>query len=212
MKFAYQRTLQKYNREPHSAKRAIAVYDVCIYHAQMNKMGSNITPQHRCVLACACGAVAPAGNQQELAASLAVRLDHAAAAAARERSRTSLSRATSPMAYRGGRPNEEDEHDDFYSRSGETQKLLLREQDDTLKQLANSVDRVQSMAIRVNDELADQNRLLTDIDDEVDRTESKLASVHKSLKMLANDSDRGKYCVILLLMGLLVWLIMMVLE
>ena len=116
------------------------------------------------------------------------------------------------MAYRGGRPNEEDEHDDFYSRSGETQKLLLREQDDTLKQLANSVDRVQSMAIRVNDELADQNRLLTDIDDEVDRTESKLASVHKSLKMLANDSDRGKYCVILLLMGLLVWLIMMVLE
>ena len=115
------------------------------------------------------------------------------------------------MAYRGGRPNE-DESDDFYARSGETQKLLLREQDDTLKQLASSVDRVQSMSIRVNDELADQNRMLTDIDDEVDRTESKLASVHKSLKKLANDSDRGKYCVILLLIGLLVWLIMMVLE
>jgi len=85
-------------------------------------------------------------------------------------------------------------------------------QDETLKHLANSVDRVQSMALRVNEELVDQNRMLTDIDNEVDRTESKLASVHKSLKMLANDSDRGKYCVICLLIVLLVWLVMMVLE
>ena len=112
--------------------------------------------------------------------------------------------------FRGGRPNEED--DDFYARSGETQKLLLRDQDETLKSLANSVDRVQSMALRVNEELADQNKILVDIDNEVDRTGGKLASVHSSLKKLANDTDRGKYCVICLLIGLLVWLIMMVLE
>ena len=117
------------------------------------------------------------------------------------------------MAFRGGRPNEAgDDPEDFYAKSGEKQKLLLRDQDETLKMLAGSVDRVHSMALRVNEELADQNRMLTDIDTEVDRTESKLASVHKSLKMLANDSDRGKYCVICLLIVLLVWLIMMVLE
>ena len=106
----------------------------------------------------------------------------------------------------------EDDSDDFYAKNGETQKLLLRDQDDTLKGLASAVDRVQSMAKQVNQELSDQNRMLDVIDDEVDRTESKMASVHKSLKMLANDTDRGKYCVICLLIVLLVWLVMMVLD
>ena len=108
--------------------------------------------------------------------------------------------------------NDEEEPDDYYAKNSETQKLLMRDQDDTLKMLGSAVDRVQSMARQVNQELSDQNQMLDTIDDEVDKTESKLASVHKSLKMLANDTDRGKYCVICLLIVLLVWLVMMVLD
>ena len=108
--------------------------------------------------------------------------------------------------------NDEEDPDDYYAKNSETQKLLMRDQDDTLKMLGSAVDRVQSMARQVNQELSDQNQMLDTIDDEVDKTESKLASVHKSLKMLANDTDRGKYCVICLLIVLLVWLVMMVLD
>ena len=108
--------------------------------------------------------------------------------------------------------NDEEEPDDYYAKNSETQKLLMRDQDDTLKMLGSAVDRVQSMARQVNQELSDQNQMLDTIDDEVDKTESKLASVHKSLKLLANDTDRGKYCVICLLIVLLVWLVMMVLD
>ena len=108
--------------------------------------------------------------------------------------------------------NDEEDPDDYYAKNSETQKLLMRDQDDTLKMLGSAVDRVQSMARQVNQELSDQNQMLDTIDDEVDKTESKLASVHKSLKMLANDTERGKYCVICLLIVLLVWLVMMVLD
>ena len=107
------------------------------------------------------------------------------------------------MSLRGGgsRPADgDDDEDDFYNRSGETQKLLIREQDETLKHLAGAVDRVQGMAIRVNEELSSQNVLLDDIEDQVEKTDSRMASLHRQLKTLANDKDRGKYCVIVCLL------------
>ena len=164
-------------------------------------------------------------------------LDSSAGSAPPQRDRSACVHDTRPgMAqFRGGRPvrsahwtdeptqtaahtpaccaqNDEEDPDDYYAKNSETQKLLMRDQDDTLKMLGSAVDRVQSMARQVNQELSDQNQMLDTIDDEVDKTESKLASVHKSLKMLANDTDRGKYCVICLLIVLLVWLVMMVLD
>ena len=92
------------------------------------------------------------------------------------------------------RPREVDD-DDFYTRESETQRLLVRDQahrseisaaprlhlgrdlgcistasraqDTTLRHLSSSVDRVQGIAIRVNEEIRDQNRMLDDIDDQV---------------------------------------------
>ena len=57
-----------------------------------------------------------------------------------------------------GQSNDDDE-DDFYSASrgaAEQQSLLVREQDDTIRDLAKVVTRVQDMALRVNEELASQ--------------------------------------------------------
>ena len=102
--------------------------------------------------------------------------------------------------------------DDFYSRESETQRLLVRDQDSTLRHLSSSVDRVQGIAIRVNEEIRDQNRMLDDIDDELDKTAGRLAGMHAQLRRIANDKDRGKYCVIFCLLVLLVVLISMVLE
>ena len=118
------------------------------------------------------------------------------------------------MSLRGGRGGHDDDDDDFYGRRdvGETQKLLIHEQDETIRGLAASVQRVQGMALLVNEELAAQNRIIEDIDEEVDRTDSKLKSLHVRLARFANDRDRGKYCVIFILLIVLTVLIFLVLS
>lgn len=109
---------------------------------------------------------------------------------------------------------DDDDDDDFYSGrgGGETQKLLVREQDDTIRGLATSVERVQGMALRVNEELSLQNRLIEEIDEDVERTDSRMKGLHTQLRRLANDSDRGKYCMILVLLVLLVVLVVLVIS
>ncbi|KAL1528700.1 hypothetical protein AB1Y20_010034 [Prymnesium parvum] len=115
------------------------------------------------------------------------------------------------MSLRGARVHDDDD-DDFYGvGSTETQKLLLKEQDATIRGLAASVQRVQGMALLVNEELSAQNRLIDDIDENVDRTDSKMKGLHRKLTLLANDRDSGKYCVIACLLIVLAILIFLVL-
>ena len=88
----------------------------------------------------------------------------------------------------------------------------MREQDDTIGQLHKTVERVQGMAVRVNEEITSQNRLLSDIDEDVERTDVRLKSLHNRLRNLANDSDRGKYCLIVVLLAVLGILVLLVLS
>lgn len=105
-------------------------------------------------------------------------------------------------------PDDDDDH-----HSSETQSLLAKQrQDDRMNQLEASVDRVSGIATLVNEELRDQNRMIDDIDSEVDRTSSKLAGLQTQLRRISNDKDKGKYCVILCLLVLLFILISMVLN
>lgn len=110
----------------------------------------------------------------------------------------------------------DDDDDDFYqgrNLSGqEQQRLLVREQDDTIKNLAKSVERVHGLARVVNDELASQNHLLEEMDEDVENTDYRLKGLNTQLRKLANDGDRGKYCLILVLLIVLGVLIMLVLS
>ena len=125
------------------------------------------------------------------------------------------------MALRsGGRAaatlEDDDDDDDFYSGSrhtaAEQQRLLVREQDNTIKSLASSVERVHGLARVVNDELSSQNHLLEEMDVEVEKTDSRLKGLNTQLRKLANDSDRGKYCLIVFLLIVLAILTLMVLS
>ena len=118
----------------------------------------------------------------------------------------------------GGSANndDDDDDDDFYAGSSkgaaEQQRLLVREQDDTIGNLAKTVERVQGMAIRVNEELASQNKLIDEIDGEVVKTDSRMKMLNTKLRHIANDSDRGKYCLICVLLGVLGVLVLLVLS
>ena len=111
--------------------------------------------------------------------------------------------------------DDDDNDDDFYRGAAparETQRLLVREQDEQIKMLASSVERVQGMAVRVNEELSEQNRLISELDDDVEKTDSNMRMLNTKLRNLAQDQDRGKYCLILVLLIILVWLTLMVLS
>ena len=71
---------------------------------------------------------------------------------------------------------------------------------------------VHGMATMVNEELASQNRLISEIDEDVEKTDSRLRMMHSKLRNLANDSDRGKYCLIVVLLIVLAILTMAVLS
>jgi hypothetical protein len=120
------------------------------------------------------------------------------------------------MALRpnANRPFEDDDDDFYNSKAGvsETQRLLVREQDETISSLASTVERVQGMAVLVNEELSAQNRLLDELDGETERTDSRMRSLNTKLRHIATDSDRGKYCVIVLLLIVLIILILLVLA
>ena len=108
-----------------------------------------------------------------------------------------------------GRAGSDDE--DFYAH--ENQRLLQHEEDNTLHDLGSTVLRVHNMARQVNDEIHTQNHLIDEVDDMVDKTDIKMSSLRAKLKRLASDNtNRGKYCVILALLVLLWVLVGMVLE
>jgi hypothetical protein len=109
----------------------------------------------------------------------------------------------------------DDDDDDFYSGKGgaaEQQRLLVRDQDETISQLHRSVEKVHGMAVLINDDIRDQNKLLAEITDDVESTDSRLKSLHGKLRHLANDSDRGKYCLIVVLLIVLGILVLLVLS
>ena len=119
------------------------------------------------------------------------------------------------MARRPASLTANDDDDDFYCGSNgaaEQQRLLVREQDDTIGALGKTVERVHGMATMVNEELASQNRLISEIDEDVEKTDSRLRMMHSKLRNLANDSDRGKYCLIVVLLIVLAILTMAVLS
>jgi hypothetical protein len=68
------------------------------------------------------------------------------------------------------------------------------------------------MALSINEELDSQSRMIEDIDDHIDKTESTLSVLQKKMKEIANDSDRGKYCTICFLTVVLVVLFWLVIN
>uniref|UniRef100_A0A7S1U751 t-SNARE coiled-coil homology domain-containing protein n=1 Tax=Phaeomonas parva TaxID=124430 RepID=A0A7S1U751_9STRA len=78
-------------------------------------------------------------------------------------------------------------------------QLTLRQQDETLVELGESVDRVGLMADRINEELVDQNRMLNDFEADLDRAAEEMGFMMGKLAKLLKTKDTCQIWVILLL-------------
>ncbi|KAL5231613.1 hypothetical protein ABZP36_030389 [Zizania latifolia] len=79
------------------------------------------------------------------------------------------------------------------------QRQIMKEQDDGLERLEETVLSTKHIALAVNEELTLHTRLIDDLEDHVDVTNSRLQRVQKRLAVLSKRTKGGCSCMCLLL-------------
>jgi syntaxin 6 len=106
------------------------------------------------------------------------------------------------------------DNDTFLRGEVQRQNQIMRDQDQDLDELGNAVTRLSNVGNQINDELNTQNKMLEELDRDMDSTSARLKqNMRKAAKVLKDSKDKGKICVIVLLscvlLGLLILLIKM---
>eukprot|EP00922_Rhytidocystis_sp_ex-Travisia-forbesii_P058398 GHVS01086321.1.p1 GENE.GHVS01086321.1~~GHVS01086321.1.p1 ORF type:complete len:250 (-),score=60.10 GHVS01086321.1:91-840(-) len=98
----------------------------------------------------------------------------------------------------------------FTDSQREQQQLLLQQQDDHLEELATSADRLHQTAVVINEELEDQQRMLCELDDDIDREAERMSFVMRKMSRLLKTNDTRQLCLILWLVVIAVVLLLLV--
>ncbi|CAK7339891.1 unnamed protein product [Dovyalis caffra] len=82
------------------------------------------------------------------------------------------------------------------------QRQIMKEQDEGLEKLEDTVTSTKHIALAVNEELTLHTKLLDDLDDHVDVTNSRLQMVQRKLAFLNKRTKGGCSCLILLVIAI----------
>jgi len=96
---------------------------------------------------------------------------------------------------RQSRANKENEA--FINRQRQDQQLIVQQQDEALTELSKSAERLGQTAKTINIELQDHQRMLEELDEDIDRETEKLNFVMKRMGRLLKTSDNKQLCVII---------------
>ncbi len=88
----------------------------------------------------------------------------------------------------------------------EQQQVHLEAQDVELGALSKSLGRLDSMGRTINEELRSQSRALDDFSGEVDESRDRMKVMNQVMNKMLKKKDRGKYCCILVLSIILIFL------
>jgi syntaxin of plants SYP6 len=100
------------------------------------------------------------------------------------------------------------ENDERIDRARTTQSQIIAKQDEDLTELSQAATRLGEAAVAINYELKDQERMLNDLDHEVDRQREKMNFVMRKTAQLLKTNDSNQICLILSLTGIAILLIM----
>mmetsp|Transcript_20231 Transcript_20231/g.43735 ORF Transcript_20231/g.43735 Transcript_20231/m.43735 type:complete len:306 (+) Transcript_20231:327-1244(+) len=110
-----------------------------------------------------------------------------------------------------GKPQRQPQNKHNSSASSSSQaRVLLQHQDETLDGLSAAVERVGYMADTIHDEIHDQNKLLTELDDDLQEAEEQLGLVMGKLSTFLGTKDRAQICTILILFAVAVLLFLLI--
>jgi len=104
------------------------------------------------------------------------------------------------------------DNQDFLDNQSQDQTQIVRQQDNDLTLLSQSAQRLGETARTINTELRDQERMLQELDDDIDREAEKLNFVMKRMGRLMQTSDNKQLCLIIGLFLLAVGLVFLVIN
>lgn len=104
------------------------------------------------------------------------------------------------------------DNDAFLDRERQTQQRIMEQQDETLDQIASSAHRLQGAANTISIELKEQQAMLEQLDDDIDKETEKLNFVMKRIGRLLQTGDSKQICLIVALFILMIVLIFLVIN
>lgn len=120
---------------------------------------------------------------------------------------SSSSRAPDERQAQASRENEA-----FMERQRQEQAQLIAQQDQDLTLFSQSAQRLRETAQAINVELQDQQKMLEELDDDIDKETEKLNFVMKRIGRLLKTSDNKQLCLIIGLVVLLLVLVFLVIN
>lgn len=118
-----------------------------------------------------------------------------------------------PNSHQTDTPNQyaARDNDDFIQSESDRQVLLIRQQDEELDELSESVRRIGGVGLTIHDELIGQERILDELGSEMDSTTNRLDFVQKKVAMVMKKASvKGQIMMICGLLALFIFLFILV--
>uniref|UniRef100_A0A6U0R1J2 t-SNARE coiled-coil homology domain-containing protein n=1 Tax=Eucampia antarctica TaxID=49252 RepID=A0A6U0R1J2_9STRA len=101
------------------------------------------------------------------------------------------------------------EGDDFVQKQIRNQKLQMKQQDEGLEMLSQSADRLGQLSLGIHEELGNQNKMLSEMEDNLDHATTRLNFVTNKTKELIQKSGGKRNCLLIVGLSLVVVILIM---
>jgi len=93
------------------------------------------------------------------------------------------------------------------------QQMMLREQDHTMDSIAGTLHTIAQQASLMGNEIEEHNEMLDDLEQNVDRSETKMSVAMRRMRKFLRDSEDSKsnWCIIILMIVLMILLLAVIL-
>ena len=101
-------------------------------------------------------------------------------------------------------------NDEYLNRSQSTHQTLVAQQDEVLEDMSGALSRLQNLTEDINKDLYEHADMLNEMDAELDEAQGSMNVVLKKLDKLLKSSEKGRYCCIFILVGVVVLLLLLI--
>ncbi|GMH37728.1 hypothetical protein BSKO_05601 [Bryopsis sp. KO-2023] len=109
----------------------------------------------------------------------------------------------------GQNPGLVSRNDQYVSDQRMQQEMIVRQQDEDLDEMGKVVDRLGQVGLTIHDELSHQQRMLDDLDEDLDITTNRMrAAQRKIADIIKKSGGKWQFCTIVLLSILLIVLVL----
>jgi len=115
----------------------------------------------------------------------------------------------SRVGYDSDNDHDHDQEDDFISQQIRQQQLQMKQQDEGLDMLTESANRLGTLSLGIHEELNQQNNMLDDMENELDKATTNLGILTKKTKELIKKSGGKKNFLIILSMSVVVVILLL---